>query len=237
MSRRTLPLALVALFLLGEKCWAQDQGIVVQLPTVSMFGVFTTVSVPDSGRGLIGGVRRSSNGSTAFGPNVFGPQRAFGRDHRAAGVHVTATIHELDEMDKALLAEGQGGKAGSSKRRVLSSTDRSRLKLARAGRSSAGRPSGSVAEARRKRDEELQAKEQEALDFFAQAEDALADGKRSLAKSYFQMVARRANGELKEAALARLDDLAASAKKPRPSSRVQPTYDTPTEVAEETAVR
>ena len=60
----------------------------VQLPSFSYFGVDTSVSVPDRGSISLGGVGRSSSGSTAFGP-VLGPRwPSFGRQIGASSTTV-----------------------------------------------------------------------------------------------------------------------------------------------------
>src|SRR5262245_46052416 len=76
----------------------------VQLPSFSFFTVNTTVSVPDSGGAYLGGVNRARDGSTTRG---LGPlrNRGIGAERAAGGVAVQATIHNLDELDRATLAE------------------------------------------------------------------------------------------------------------------------------------
>ena len=84
-------------------------GAVVQLPTFSHFGVSTTVEVPDSGGGLVGGVDRSaSGGSQVGGPLSPWRSSAIGSQQGASSTHLVATIHDFEAMDEALLAEGRG---------------------------------------------------------------------------------------------------------------------------------
>jgi hypothetical protein len=64
-----------------------------------------------------------------------------------------------------------------------------------------------VAEARARRAAQEVARRDEAASLFARAEQAAADGKTGVAKIYYQMAARRATGDLKQHALARLDTL------------------------------
>ena len=80
-----------------------QQGITVQLPTFSFFSVATTVVVPDSGGAYLGGVNRASSGRTRFGTPFGHRQGAIGADRQASGMQVKAQIHDLAEMDKALL--------------------------------------------------------------------------------------------------------------------------------------
>ena len=80
----------------------------VQLPTFSFFGVGTTVSVPDHGATFMGGVTRAADGSNEFGvPGLAFPgfqNRSIGQERSASNVWVTATIHDFDAMDQALLS-------------------------------------------------------------------------------------------------------------------------------------
>jgi hypothetical protein len=83
-------------------------------------------------------------------------------------------------------------------------------KLATAQTSSAGRTVPSVAEARRMHAVEQDAQNREAAVLFEKGRAAEEDGKPKTAKVYYDMVARRATGELKEQALARIAALRSS---------------------------
>jgi len=74
-------------------------------------------------------------------------------------------------------------------------------------RSSAGRAVPSVAEARRLHEAEQATDDQEAMVWYEKALTAEDAGKPGLAKVYYQMVVRRADGELLSRAQARLKDL------------------------------
>jgi len=89
--------------LLPARANAQTGGqpIRVQLPTFHVFGVSTTVLVPDRGSAYLGGVNSARRGGQQFGPG----NRAYGRTTSAGGVSASATIIDLGEMDRALLAE------------------------------------------------------------------------------------------------------------------------------------
>jgi hypothetical protein len=78
-------------------------------------------------------------------------------------------------------------------------------RLAAARESSAGRAAPSVAEARRMYAAEQAAGSQEVLALMERARAAEEDGKPNVAKLYYQMVIRRASGELKQQAQDRLD--------------------------------
>ena len=79
----------------------------VQLPTFSFAGVSTTVLVPDRGAAYLGGINRASDGRSEFGvPGMTFPgfqNRGIGQDRSATSFWVTATIHDFDAMDQALL--------------------------------------------------------------------------------------------------------------------------------------
>jgi len=85
--------------------------------------------------------------------------------------------------------------------------DESARALAAASASSAGRPAPSVAEARRMHAAEQAAEDGEAMQFLERARNAEATGKTNVAKTYYQMAARRASGELRTKILDRLQAL------------------------------
>lgn len=160
----------------------------VQLPSYSSFGVSTTVSAPDRGRMSLGGVGRSSSGSTAFGPALGPGSRSFGRQTSAASADVRATIHDFEAMDRQLLGQAKGTDA----------TDRRKLRSAAGGGSSAERaPAGSVADARRQHAAEVEAQDHKALEYVRQAKRAAARDKPKVAKVLYEMAERRASPELK----------------------------------------
>src|SRR5262245_57718859 len=74
----------------------------VQLPTVSVFTVQTTVSVPDRGSASLAGNGSGGDMSVNRAPIR---NRALASSRAASGVSVSATIHDRDEADRALLAE------------------------------------------------------------------------------------------------------------------------------------
>jgi len=180
----------------------------VQLPSFSIFSVNTTVSVPDRGGMYLGGVRGGREGSTKRG---FGPlaNRGIGSDRAASGVTVQAAIHDLDELDKAVLAEA------AAKRGPID-PDLAKAELIRRGvgkgeigsaGASPSQPADSVAAIRAKNAAAAEARASEAADLLAKAEAAEAEGKASVAKIYYQMVTRRDAGQLKQLAESRLAKL------------------------------
>ena len=68
--------------MLGTASSARAQA--VQLPTFNYFTVQTTVSVPDRGGAVLGGVNRASSGTTSRG---FGPLR-----NRASGSSIGSSL-------------------------------------------------------------------------------------------------------------------------------------------------
>lgn len=171
---------------------AQGQGLptTVQLPSFHFFTVQTTVSVPDQGTMSLTGSRPASTGSTAYGPSALPPQRGAGVNIGGGTTQVSATIHDMRELDEQLLKQAKHANANSA-RPVLSL--------------SAGTPPvGSVAEAARQRAEEVAGINREAVNYFDQGRAAEVAGKPSVARIYYQMAARRATGELKNEVAARL---------------------------------
>src|SRR5687768_6411093 len=89
---------------------AGAQGTVVQLPTFNFFGISTTVSVPDSGAGYLGGVSSSASRRVERGFPIVGRGRPFGnraiaRSTQAGGVSVRAQIHDFEAMEESLLGQ------------------------------------------------------------------------------------------------------------------------------------
>lgn len=162
----------------------------VQLPTFSVFTVQTTVTVPDSGAGFLGGIGRARDGSTTRG---FGPlkNRGLASSRGASGMSVHARIIDHHEMDEAVLAEA-AAKRGSS------------VAAGIAGRAANGTPIESVAAIREQHASSASLKAREALEYFAKAQQAEAKGNAGLAKIYYQMVIRRDTSSLKEQAQTRL---------------------------------
>jgi hypothetical protein len=210
---------------------ARGQGTAVQLPTFSFFNVSTTVSVPDGGSAFLGGVNRSAEGRNEFGvPGLpFPPFRntSIGRDSSASGMRVTATIHDFDAMEAAILGQSpdafaQSHQGGLTPGSLAGSTLplRSPLSLAgswapktvveipataSAGAAVDGAASTALEDAAARRVAQRQFRADEAERYFEHARQAEADGKPSVARIYYQMVARRASGDLKTQALARLE--------------------------------
>lgn len=90
-------------------------GQTVQLPTIDVFDVQTSVIVPDGGTMLLGSIGRSSMSEAMRGVPIFGNvpgagrlfrNRAIGQETSAGRATVSAQIISLRELEPAILAEG-----------------------------------------------------------------------------------------------------------------------------------
>ena len=213
-SRATGWLLGMAIALAAGPLWAQAArpGTAVQLPTFSFFSTSTTVSVPDGGSALLGGVNRSQQGSNEYGVPML-PFRPFGNTSIGgstsdASQRVTATIHDFEAMDEALLGQPASTFAQSHRPgNALQPQSPAALagnwlpKAVQQGPS----PAELAADAEARRAEHRQIRQDEAEKFFERARQAEADGKPNVARVYYKMTASRAAGELKERALARIE--------------------------------
>ena len=206
-----IPALFLALVLLGVGIVQAQQlpvgqlpATTVQLPSFSVFSVNTTVSVPDGGGAYLGGIKRVRDSSTTRG---FGPlaNRGIGSDRAASGVSVHATIHDLDELDQAVLADAAAKRGPIDS--VLTKAELIRRGVGTDRAADQGGLANSVAAIRAKNAAAAEARASEAADLLAKAEAAEAGGKTSIAKIYYQMVARRDAGQLKQLAESRLAKL------------------------------
>lgn len=188
-----LRFVMILSLLLGSETSIFAQGAVVQLPSYSTFGVNTSVSVPDRGSVSLGGIGRSSIGSTAFGPSAGLRNRGFGRNLSGSVTSVRATIHDFDALDRATLERATDPRMAP---RSLVAADQAR-RLTAARQSSAGQVPGSVAEARRQRAAEEVAGETEVAQDLKHARDAAAAGKTRVAAMFYKAAARHATGARK----------------------------------------
>ncbi len=79
---------------------ASSFGQAVQLPSLSVFGVDTTVVVPDRAGAYLAGDRRASNSLSTFGG--LPPNRGLGSSRLAAGAQVNGQMVHQDEPRKQL---------------------------------------------------------------------------------------------------------------------------------------
>ena len=197
---------------------AQQGATTVQLPTFSNFSVNTTVTVPDRGSAYLGGINRAASGRNEFGVPLL-PFRPFrnvgiGRELSASNMWVTATIHDLDAMDRYLRGLptaarlpplGQSRVAAPGKTLRAGDPGRGASWRVSPVPHAAGGPPMSVAQARAQRLRQQDTRAREAADFFQRGRKAEETGKIGVAKIYYQMAARRAAGELKAQIAQRLE--------------------------------
>ncbi len=191
----------------GAAAWAQNA---VQLPTISHFGVSTSVVVPDRGSTVLGGVSRSAAGSGQFGtpllPGRPFTNRAIGSSTGAATVRATVTVHDFEAMESRILGETVASRVPSPPPGLPE-----KMLLARPGAIGA---SWKVDLPRPAAPAEIFAAgppdaRQEAADLLLKAQQAEAQGKANVAKIYYQMVVRRAVDPLSAQALERLSAIEA----------------------------
>ncbi len=108
--------ACVVITLIGDRALAQN--ITIQQPQFSNVTVGTTVSVPDRGSILLGGVNTAADARTMTGPFRSGSRLGSSRSSSTISAHVT--IHDFQAMDEYLLNQAPAGDNG-----VLSGSRRS----------------------------------------------------------------------------------------------------------------
>jgi hypothetical protein len=230
MSRPSL--LLTTLLALGGASVAHAQNTTVQLPTFNFTTVQTTVSVPDSGTGYLGGIMRGAEGSNARGvpllSNVPGLNRLFrnqaiGREFSNSNFTVVPRIiiQEEEEFrqtgvspETLAIYESQRMQAAGVDPQIAGKADFLSRNLARHEPPRAINPPKSslpsADEIRRRQALAQQQEAAEAVEFFAKGEQAVAEGKPGVAKIYYQMAARRATGSLHVQVTERLASLASA---------------------------
>ena len=186
---------------------AQQNAVTVQLPTFSFFTVSTTVMVPDGGGARGASFSHGNYGTVRVGPGIGRPPRVVGIDFGAAGIGVSAHIHDFAEMERALAA---GEKA---RWEATPPRDPGVARLDANVRRGSDSSLRSVASIRRQQDAAANALKQEALALLAKARDAQGQGKSGVAKIYFQMAADKGVSEIRGEALAELRKLKDGAKR------------------------
>ncbi len=196
---------MAVLGLFSGTAWGQQQQVTVELPTFSFFSVDTTVSVPDGGSTYLGGVNRASSGSSQFGAAPFLPftNRSIGSQQSASSMRVSAYIHDFQAMDEALLNQPTAFNRGLTQPQLqVARAIGQRVQSAQAGRGALD-----VAGLRAQRLQEEQARSSESAGLLERGQAAEAAGKLKVARLYYQMAYRKAEGDLKAQALARLEAL------------------------------
>ncbi|QDV18971.1 hypothetical protein Pan153_36320 [Gimesia panareensis] len=80
---------------------AQAQVVRIQQPIVQQFSAGTTVTVPDRGTALLGGISSGRMHSRQFGP--FRRGSIYGQEFQSSTSSVSVYIHDFDAMDRYLL--------------------------------------------------------------------------------------------------------------------------------------
>ncbi len=204
-----LSLLIAGCVVAASSCNAAAQA--VQLPTFHSFGASTTVSVPDRGGVLLGGVSRAASGSVSRGPGLgpLGRSRALGSSVGASQVSVSATIIDLAAMDEAVLAEARRIRNAESSSATGPAIEPPRAAAA-ASRHVAipdASPVASVDALQQRHAQQAVQQRQEVLTLLEKARQAEANGKAGVAKVYYHMAARRADDVLRPQIEARLQAL------------------------------
>jgi hypothetical protein len=92
----------IALVFIASSARAQ---VTVQQPVVQSFGASTTISVPDRGRAHIAGVNSGAWSRSITGPIPSG--YSVGREIQGRSISASVFIHDLREMDEAVLASAR----------------------------------------------------------------------------------------------------------------------------------
>lgn len=238
LFRSSLVAVILGAFVAGPA--AAQPNITVQLPTFNATTVQTTVSVPDGGTGLLGGISRASEGSVSRGvpmlDKIPGVSRLFknrgiGRDAGVSQMTITPRIIDLEEeelrqtgfsYDTLAPLSPQAPAARPTAVAGTPALDPERARqadfLARniarhpvRNRGEAAEPaSASVEEVRRQNELAKAQRTSEAEQFFAKGQCAEAEGKAGVAKVWYEMAARRADGDLATEVAERLAVLAGS---------------------------
>lgn len=224
-----------------------QQNVTVQLPTFNMTTVRTTVTAPDGGSALLGGIGRASEGSVSRGVPLLGKvpgagrlfhNRGIGRDVGLSQMTVSPRIISLEEEE--LRQTGVSAETLSQRHAVPpaprswpqpdgvdAAVARQADFLARhvarhptelPQRAAPAAPPA-VEDVRRQNELARLQRTAEAEDCFAKGQRAEAEGKAAVAKIWYEMAARRAEGELQQEVAARLAGLAGSAAGDRLAGR------------------
>jgi hypothetical protein len=207
---------------------AVGQQITVQQPVFSRFSVATTVSVPDRGSALLGGISRAGDSRTSFGPFPSGQSVGGFREH--AGVTAHAWIHDFAEMDRLLLEEGARASAAANAPRLAGNAEPAYQSLlarhaggaerglshqrgADADQSAAERPSSAFDEPAFPHRRQAEAASSEPSEiarcasadkFYRLGQQALDQGKPEVARVHFRLAARNGSSAA-ETALRQLE--------------------------------
>ena len=184
------------------------QGTTLQLPRFGTNTVTTTVTAPDGGTVLLGGIKSLRESRNEYGVPILGKLPFVGRGFRNVGfgrevssgmMTVTPHIHMFDEMERELLGSSPGRssayRTSRDHRNVASSRARdvARQQFAEVERPRRDTVASKAAELRSQDGGE----QAEAELYFDKARTAFRKGKVGTARIYLRMAESRATGDLR----------------------------------------
>lgn len=196
---------------------------VLQLPSFQFTTVNTTVSVPDRGEILLGGINRASDQQTSRGLPVLGKLPGVGRPFNNRGIGSTrsastmsarAYIIDHAEMDEAILGEAERriaarGGAPAGPDLVDQRADHLSRNIARHEPNAPAAPSAPATptpdEIRARNEQMADARQQEAYQFYEKARTAAASGKLKVSKMFLDMALKLSTGDLNTHVRTQLD--------------------------------
>jgi hypothetical protein len=187
----------IALLTAGAVSAPEAIAQVIQLPTVRVFSVTGSVSVPDGGWALLGGNSRMVHrGQTIGGPlGQLSRARGSGRSVNATRAYVGATIIDHAELDAQVLSQAPPRSLDADQQRNIRETAAFlRQHMARndvaSSQASGGRRNAMTGE--------------QAVAWIARGEQLEQEDKPAIAKIYYRTVARHAPGPERHTARERL---------------------------------
>jgi hypothetical protein len=208
-----------------------QQDITVQLPTWNVTTVGTTVSVPDGGSALLGGINRAREGSVSRGvpllSNIPGVNRLFknraiGREVGASSMSIVPRIIVLEEEEfrqtgvspetlaylerqqqTAAFAAGVDPAVARKAQFLAANITRHDAGSTVAGQADTA-PLLAVEDVRRQNRLAAEQRAREAAELLAEGRRARSEGKTNVARIYYRMAARQASGELLDEVAAQL---------------------------------
>lgn len=206
-------------------------GTTVQLPSFGFTTVNTTVSAPDGGTALLGGIKRASEGRVERGVPILGKvpgvnrlfkNNAIGR--QVGGFTMTVTpriiIQEEEEQKLGLQTDGSVARAGSPRagdgpradpalaaRADFLMKNLARNEVVAPVAAPTVRPAPTPEELERRNQVAQDSRDAEALTLLERARKLDAEGNAGAARVYYGMAARRLSGSLREEAETRLSAL------------------------------
>ncbi len=206
----------------------------VQLPTTRIFSGGGSVLVPDQGSASLGGISRSSSGSTTRG---FGPIRNRGTSSSSVtqGTSVTARVIDFDEMERELFGDLDKSDPIASEdpatAKIRTKADSIARGVARDAAPIASRKGSGSLESLSSLKAQAAAEEkahlEEVKQTFARAEEATSQKKWGVARVHYKSLIRNEKGQVAQLAkqrLAEMESLAAeSAGKGTRSTSTKPS--------------